>query len=503
MLRAGRGIGAALCAAVLTLGAVAAPAMAATAPDDPVFLFHNAGAEGSEGPVPPGSFEGLCGLAVDITGSIYVSDYHHQAVDILSPERDYTTQLTNVDPLDGPCGIAVDTSGELYVNDFHRNVTRYTPSVFPLGSTATFDGGVEVDTDDPTGVAVNLQTGDVYVNDRDHLAVYDSSGSFLRDIASGSSLEDGYGVAVSGYPGTEGWVYVPDAATDTVEIYDPVVSLENPVAPLGGPPGGFHSLVDSAVAIDRATGEVYVADRVGSPLSHHPEAAVDVFGPGGSYEGRLKYNVIDGRPVGLAVDNSSGPNQGRVYVTTGNSDLAADTGLSGIYGYAPGAASTVELPAAFSLSVSSRGGGGAIVSRAIGLDCSATCSHDVLAGDSVLLRAQPDPGSTFLGWSGAGCAGAGSCRVTMDGEASVSAEFSAPAPGAAPASPSASAAAAPAPMQASTTAVPAARRHRVARHHHRARHHRGARRGEGGRHRHGARHRHGHPRHRRSTGRHR
>jgi hypothetical protein len=52
----------------------------------------------------------------------------------------------------------------------------------------------------------------------------------------------------------------------------------------------------------------------------------------GAYEGCLKYNVVDGEPPGLAVDNSAQAIQGRVYVTSGNTELAS------VYAYPPGAA---------------------------------------------------------------------------------------------------------------------------------------------------------------------
>jgi hypothetical protein len=43
----------------------------------------------------------------------------------------------------------------------------------------------------------------------------------------------------------------------------------------------------------------------------------------------------------------------------------------------------------------------------------------------VTLSATADAGSTFTGWSGGGCSGAGACTVTMDGAKSVTATFAA------------------------------------------------------------------------------
>jgi hypothetical protein len=76
-----------------------------------------------------------------------------------------------------------------------------------------------------------------------------------------------------------------------------------------------------------------------------------VFTAAGAYKGRLKYNVVNALPPGLAVDNSTKVltkeeeedgvelTQGRVYVTTENSERAA------VMVYPPGAATSAALPA--------------------------------------------------------------------------------------------------------------------------------------------------------------
>ncbi len=149
-----------------------------------------------------------------------------------------------------------------------------------------------------------------------------------------ASLGDGYGIAVSGYSGTAGYLYVPDASSDTVKVYDPATDTDNPVATITGPPGGFTSLRDSSVAVDDVSGEVYVLDNTQPAYTEEPRGRVDVFDSTGAYEGHLKYDVIDGAPTGIAVDNSGGSTQSRVYVTTGNANQG------GVYVYPPGAAST-------------------------------------------------------------------------------------------------------------------------------------------------------------------
>jgi NHL repeat len=333
----------ALCIAFASL-VLAAPAQGAS---DPLFVFTPSPPPPPTPVTPPpmGNLNGPCGLAVDSLGRFYVSDYHHHAVDVFSPDVNiskpweaYVTQVKNVDPLDGPCGLALDSSNQLFVNNYHRNITRYnaapsfgTGTIFPLPAEDTARHL-------PTGVAVDTSTNRIYVNHRTYVSVLDSSGTPVLDggeplkIGVGS-LGDGYGVAVSQFPATTGRLYVPDAQSNTVKVYDPVADKVNPVATIKNPVGqSFVSLRNSAVAIDRVNGDVYFADNLQPKYTERPQASIYVYSSVNVYKGRLKYNVIDALPPGLAVDNSVLTSQGRVYVTSGDSSNAA------VYAYGPGSA---------------------------------------------------------------------------------------------------------------------------------------------------------------------
>ncbi len=486
-----RGLLATICASLLAL--FVAPA-AQGAFDDPLFVFTPTLGHSSPATPPPGGyFQGPCGLAVDSAGRFYVSDYYHHAIDLyesganyagssLNGSTGYLTQLTGVDPLDGPCALAIDSSGNLYVNDLDRNVVEFSP--YPNFSAGPTIAGVGVDSTHPTGVAADPTGGYVYVDDRTSIAAYDSSGTPLGQIGSGT-LGDGYGLAVSGYSGTAGYLYAPDASTDTVKVYDPATDIVHPVAQITGPPGGFADLHHSAVAVDDATGEVYVIDTLGAQYSEHPQAAVYVFAPNDFYEGRLKYNVVNGGPSGLAVDNSPTPRQGRVYVSSGISVQAS------IYAYPPGAATSTALPASFALSTASAGSGAGMVASDLGgIDCTSSCETQIRSGAAVTLSATPGPGSSFAGWSGGGCDGSGDCTVRVDQATSVSAEFEAEG-GASPDQglPDASSSPDSQPAPAIAPHRRASRRHRAGRRRHHARRHRHHRR---------VRHRHSHRRHRKS-----
>jgi hypothetical protein len=285
---------------------------------------------------------------VDSAGNFYVADHYHDVVDVYDGTADYTSpgvygsqgylgQLRTLDPTDGPCGLALGNGGEPFVNSYHRTVQEYGP--FPSFSPGPVLSGTGVDPTHPTGVAVDPASGQVYIDKRTYVSAYEPSGVAVEEggvpLRIGvDTIGDGYGVAVSAFPGTAGYLYVPDAASDTLEVYDPATDKTNPVMTVAGPPGGFSSLRDSAVAVDRVTGEVYIVDDLQPSDTESPHGLIDVFDAAGSYEGHLKYEVAVPGPTGLAVDNSAGPNQGRVYVTSGNTHLGA------IYAYPPGAATT-------------------------------------------------------------------------------------------------------------------------------------------------------------------
>lgn len=78
----------------------------------------------------------------------------------------------------------------------------------------------------------------------------------------------------------------------------------------------------------------------------------------------------------------------------------------------------------YQLSVSKVGSGEGLVDADTGsLDCGPRCSDEYEDGTIVTLTATPNIGSDFVGWSGAGCSGIGTCTVTMDQAQEVEADF--------------------------------------------------------------------------------
>jgi uncharacterized repeat protein (TIGR01451 family) len=78
----------------------------------------------------------------------------------------------------------------------------------------------------------------------------------------------------------------------------------------------------------------------------------------------------------------------------------------------------------FTLAVTEAGTGTGVVSSApAGINCPTTCSASFASGAVVALTAAAADGSTFAGWSGAGCTGTGGCSVTMTAAQTVTATF--------------------------------------------------------------------------------
>lgn len=68
-------------------------------------------------------------------------------------------------------------------------------------------------------------------------------------------------------------------------------------------------------------------------------------------------------------------------------------------------------------------GSGSVSSSPAGIACPGTCSAPWAHGTQVTLTAAADAGSAFAGWSGAGCAGTGTCTVTLNAASTVTANF--------------------------------------------------------------------------------
>jgi DNA-binding beta-propeller fold protein YncE len=388
-----------LLALLVALIALLSPAHAIAAANHPLL--------GAGAPI----YEDACGLALG-PGGLYVSDYYHDAIDLPGG------QISAEDPHGGPCGLAFDSAGDLYVNNWHQDVVKYSSGDFSAGA------GEVIDAADATGLAVDQVSGDLFVAHHTYISEYELSGAPVE--VGGEPVKIGldegaayYGLAVSEYPSTAGYLYVPDAADHTVKVFDPATSLSTPAAVIDGqatPQGAFTYLVDSNVAVDNSPtspsyGHVFVLDAIGHGDSEQPEGAIDEFNAQGDYRGQIT-GFTDAEPSGIAIEGSTGD----VYVTSGNTEG------SQLFTYGPTA------PARLLTLEKSGTGGGEVTSFPVGIVCGGACKAEFNEGQLVTLHASPDGRSDFTGWTVSGaepCPGTGSCAVPMNADVEVHANFEA------------------------------------------------------------------------------
>ncbi len=381
--------------------------------------------------VPPSPIEepfiDACGLATDSVGNIYIADYYHDKVDVITSKGAFLARIGKEDPIgptgnpiDGPCDLAVDSKGDLYVNNWHKNVAKFVPSEFPPKSGMTFSTGQAIDSNHPTSVAVD-SSDNVYVDDRTFVAEYDPTGA---PVTSGSepvrfglgSIGNGFGIAI-GEAGSATRVYVADAADETVKVYeefpDPLLPVRE-IAGAGTPQGAFD-LTDADIAVDPSDGHLYVADRL-DPGAEHPELMVDELSTAGHYRGRVPYaepeegptNLVNAGPSGVAIGKEG------VYITSGNYEHAEVL----VFGPAP------PIPTQ-TLTVEKSGAGSGTVARFPSgwLRCGEACVGELDRNASFELKATPDPHNRFVGWTACPKPEGGACVVRMETDLTIGAEF--------------------------------------------------------------------------------
>jgi len=131
-------------------------------------------------------------------------------------------------------------------------------------------------------------------------------------------------------------------------------------------------------------------------------------------------------PSGLPVTLTAIPNQGNIF--TGWSGACTGTGsctvtMSADHSVTATFSATSSM---FTLNVAKSGSGNGLVagSSGSGIDCGTTCSVSVPPGTAIALGAFANAGSSFSGWSGAGCGpGQIECVATMDSNKTVTASF--------------------------------------------------------------------------------
>jgi hypothetical protein len=297
---------------------------------------------------PAGSFGEACGVAVDqANGDVYVATSFSEHVWRYSPsgstveEGNYSGGIAV--PFQ-PCQLAA-ASGSVYVHGYQEEapgpLRKFATSEFALSPPSA--SGTLI-ASKANAVATDPSNGDVYVDEGKQISVLSSSGTTKYSFGSGDFglgefSKTSAGVAVR----AGGDVYVSDANSQEIDVYG--TTLEPGTRAHLFSFGSFTGEDPLAMTVDQANGDVYAIsgaqDRVlrfnsaGLPhdFSAGPDAGTNALS-GVSFESFTSASEV-------AVDNSGGPSEGNLYVTSGN------TGQVKVYassGEPLGALSGTETP---------------------------------------------------------------------------------------------------------------------------------------------------------------
>ena len=172
----------------------------------------------------------LCGVATDPAGDVYAS-YFNGHVDEYTPTDAIPANDTFVGQLEHvghPCNVAADGVGDVYVSGWPGGpLTKYDSSQLNLD---TPTGSVLDATS--TAVAVDPVSNDVYVDEGDHIAQYNSAGALSGQSGKGNVSGSSHGVAING---TSGDLYAADDGVGEVLQFGPGVDVPAPVITIDPP----------------------------------------------------------------------------------------------------------------------------------------------------------------------------------------------------------------------------------------------------------------------------
>jgi hypothetical protein len=291
------------------------------------------------------------GVATDSFGNIFVSSYGKSAeggkegrVDIFDSNGFFISEL-KVDR--GPKALAVDSEGTLYVDEgaqtpgVESRISRYAPTgeYKPEEGKIEYGAGtVVVDEFEPygfitstTGIALDPTNDHLFIHYLNHIAEFGSAkeGNPLIDSTIGQGvLEFGKWVAVDA---ARGRIYASDSDTPLLlpshvrvfelggdhELLKTISGCELQGEEFGASQG------DLQLAVDEASGDFFVGDLAARSRVYRYSEDYEC-------EEAIEHKFQDAGYSAIAVDNSGeSPNQGNLYVTSG------ETGLGHSYAFSP------------------------------------------------------------------------------------------------------------------------------------------------------------------------
>jgi YVTN family beta-propeller protein len=393
------------------------------------------------------------GMAMTTDGStVYVANSGSGTVSVIDTASNMVanTYTVGVDPT----GIAVTPDGsKVYVAN-SGNGSGNTVSVIVQGVVGS---PITVGTA-PQGLAVTPDGSKVYVanNQSNNVSVIDTATeTAAAPFAVGTNPE---GVAVSPDGST---VYVTNNVSNNVSVIATSTNTVTTAVPVGTTPNSAAVTPDGTKVYVLNGGSIGTPGNTVSVISTANDMVTDTITVGsqpsalGNFIGPPTLTVaeagtgagqVTSSPANINCSASSNacaamfPDGTQVTLTASAGAGSAFAGWSG--GGCSGTSTCVITPTvdttitatfnqvpSFTLSVAAAGtGSGTVTSNPSGINCGATCSASFEQGAQVTLTAVAGNGSTFAGWSGAGCSDTGTCQVTMNAAESVTATFTLIAP---------------------------------------------------------------------------
>lgn len=321
-----------------------------------------------KGQVETAPFSDICGVAVDPAGNLWSVDYYNGLR--RRSASDGSVLASGSTPTE-TCHAAFDSTGAFYLAYWSGPLEKFDPP-------APFSGGsTQVDAGSNLAVATDSATDNVYTDHGSAIAVYDATGAAVG-APFGAASTSYFGVAVDG---AHRRAYLANTTTGEVDVW----STANPatfaltVAMSGT---GTGTVTSSPAGIDcgsTCSAEYYEGKEV--TLTPAPAAHSTFAGWSGACTG------------------------------TGACEVTMSAAKS--------VTATFALETR-SLTVDKAGSGTGTVTCDGG-----ACAASYPYGAKVALAASPASGSSFAGWSGAGCSGTGGCEVTLTADTAVTATFTA------------------------------------------------------------------------------
>jgi hypothetical protein len=360
-------------------------------------------------------------IAVDASGSVLVGDYSSgNIVRIpLTAGEPYgnlnygNTLLIETNPGNNAnaFGIALDASGNLYAVNYQASgvVNIYNRT----NASLSFTGYAGFSTPAQT---VNVENAGTQYATFAATAITPPSTTYFTLTSSTAPECTGGNELLAGFTCQLSAVYTPTAATTTAQTDTASVNFTGSVAPANINLRGSATVDTTAVSV-----------TVGTSPSSGPTITVN---GGTAFTGSQVQSWTPGTSYTLAAQATE-TNAGVQYTFTGWSGSSATTNLSQTIEATPymnsGATYTANFNTSYQLNISSSNSAEGSVSRETGIYYS--------AGSFVNIQATPNPGYTFVNWTGTGSSNinnvnSASTFITMSAPATITANFTAAQPAA-------------------------------------------------------------------------